>query len=236
MCTFAGFGHSINFGAEMIARELILEGLVPLKMNDTGTAALMLMDEYKVSHLPVVDQMDYLGLVSETVLLNLPDPDQPLQLLSSTFQRVYVYENDHFFEVVSVFGSSKMSIIPVLNHADAYRGAITMTQLVDGFTRILAVDFPGSVIILELNVNDYLLSEIAQIVESNDAKIVSLYLIPHKESTKLDVTIRINQSDIRSVLQTFNRYNYIVKATFSQHNSNDDLRDRYDSLMRYLNI
>ena len=220
----------------MTANDLIAEGVHPLKITDTGTSALMLMDEYKVWHLPVTDKETYLGLITETDIYTLEDPDRPLDCLRSTLQRTFVSEHDHIFDVIKLADSMGISVIPVLNEKEEYLGFITMRKLLTGFTSISGAAFPGAVVILELNVNDYLLSEIAQIIESNDARILGMYLSPHRESTKLDVTIRINQTDIRSILQTFNRYNYIVKASFSPKDPNEDLRDRYDSLMRYLNI
>ena len=95
---------------------------------------------------------------------------------------------------------------------------------------------PGSLIILELHEKDYSLSQIAQIAESNGARVLSLFLTPHHDSTELDVTLKINLQDASAVLQTLERYGYNVRASFTQGNSKKDLKDRYDSLMHYLNI
>ncbi len=220
----------------MIAKDLIAEGLHPLTISDTGTSALVLMDEYKVWHMPVTDKEIFLGLITEADIYTLEDPDTGLDNLKASFQRAFVNDLDHAFDVIRLADSLKISVIPVCNEKEEYLGMITMQKLLGTFARMSCTNFPGAIIILELNVNDYLLSEIAQIVESNDAKILGIYLTPHTESTKLDVTVKINQTDIRSILQTFNRYNYIVKASFSPKDPNEDLRDRYESLMRYLNI
>jgi hypothetical protein len=80
------------------------------------------------------------------------------------------------------------------------------------------------------------LSEIARIVESNDAKILSSYISSHIDSTKLEVTIKINRTDLSAIIQTFNRYNYTIKASFHQSEYVDDLKDRFDSFMSFLNI
>ncbi len=83
---------------------------------------------------------------------------------------------------------------------------------------------------------DYSLSEIARIIESNDAKILSLFVHSWPESTKIEVTLKINRVELGAILQTFNRFNYNIKAIFSEQDDLDDLRERYDSLMNYLNI
>ena len=95
---------------------------------------------------------------------------------------------------------------------------------------------PGGIVILEMSENDYSLSEITKIVESNDAKILNLCVTSHKDSTLMDVTFKLNVMDIVPVIQTFQRYNYKVKATFGQRDDLDELRDHYDALMNYLNI
>ena len=79
--------------------------------------------------------------------------------------------------------------------------------------------------------------EIAQIVESNDAKILSLYITSFPDSTKLEVTIKVNRMEIGAILQTFDRYNYVIKATWSQEDAySEGLQDRFDALMNYLSI
>ena len=77
---------------------------------------------------------------------------------------------------------------------------------------------------------------IAQIVESNDAKILSSYVTSYPDSIKLEITLKINKINIYPILQTFSRYNYTVLASFSESTFKDDLMDRYNSLMTYLNL
>ena len=93
------------------------------------------------------------------------------------------------------------------------------------------------IIVLEINANDYSLSEIAQIVESNDAKILSFYINSYSNSMKMEVNIKINRKELTSIIQTFNRYNYIVKASFMDENDLDSLyENRYEQFMKYLSI
>jgi hypothetical protein len=88
-----------------------------------------------------------------------------------------------------------------------------------------------------VNEKDYLLTEIAGIVESNDAKILSLYITSHPESTRLEITLKVNRIDIGAILQTLYRYNYTVKASWSKTDSfSEGMQDRFDSLMNYLKI
>jgi len=96
---------------------------------------------------------------------------------------------------------------------------------------------PGGVIVLELNVHDYSLAHIARIVEDNDAKIWSSHVTSITDSMKIDVTLKINRTDVTSIIQSFMRYDYTIKALYQSNNRNEDiLRNHYEQLMMYLNV
>jgi len=221
---------------QMHARELI-SGLIPfLTKATTPIEAIHLMEEARVSHLPVVDEDQYLGILSETALYELTDPETPLSGQRAALQHVSVAAHQHVYEVIRIMAEEKLDILPVLDVNQHYLGSVHVADLLASFSALVVAAPPGGIIVLELNHRDFVLSEIARIVESNDARILSMYVEGHTDSTRMDVTIKLNKTDIAAVLQTFNRFNYTVKATFSAGEYTDDLRERYDSLMRYLNI
>ena len=93
----------------------------------------------------------------------------------------------------------------------------------------------GGVIVLEMERQDYSLTEIASIVESNDATILSSYIISKPESSKIEVTLKLNKQEIASIIKHFERHEYIVSASYKEENEDDDFLERYESLMRFLN-
>ncbi len=221
----------------MIAKHLITDSVIPLKPTDTGMFAIARMDECHLSHLPVVDDQNFLGLISDKELLALNDPENEIGTLKRSFDQANVEENQHIYEVIKAFAASDVTLMPVVNLKNQYIGAIILPTLVRYFSEMTAIRNPGGVIVLEINNKDYSIVEIAQIVESNDAKILSLYITSFPDSTKLEVTLKLNRIDIGTVLQTFYRYNYVVKATWSQENAySEGLQDRFDALMNYLSI
>jgi hypothetical protein len=94
----------------------------------------------------------------------------------------------------------------------------------------------GGIIVLEINEHDYSMAQIAQIVESNNARILSSYIMSSPDSTKIEVTLKINQLELSRIIRTFERYDYFVKETFQKDANDTDLQIRFDSLMNYLNI
>ncbi len=163
-------------------------------------------------------------------------PTDNVGKLKRDFIKPFVFEYQHAYDVLKLYAALKISVIPVLDAQEHYTGVVTHTQLLQYFSTLIAAQEPGSIIVLELNQRDYSLSQIAQIAESNGAKIISLFLTPRADSTELDVTIKINLQNAAPVLQTFERYSYHVKASFSQNMENKGLQERYDALMHYLNI
>ncbi len=220
----------------MLAKDLTDETILPAKTSDLATLALAWMDEYKVSHLPIVNGDNYLGLISENDIYSANSFDDPLGNHNIALNNPAVFENQHIFEVIKLVCDLNISLVPVISNKNNYLGVITLKKIIDEIKKMTALDSPGAILVLEINNNDYSLSEIAQIVESNDTKIISLYITSHNDSTKMDVTIKLNRMDVNALLQTFNRYNYNVTSIIAESEMDDDLQDRFDSLMKYLSI
>ncbi|MDY0344680.1 MAG: CBS domain-containing protein [Lentimicrobium sp.] len=219
----------------MLARALISDLIVPLRTSDTGLQALNLMEEFKVSHLPIVNNNDLLGLVTEADIFETNTFEEPLGNHNLSLIKPYVYDYQHVYDVIRLVHEQKLTLIPVVDEKHTYLGSITLNCLVKYFARLAAVDNPGGIIVLEMGIRDYSLSEIARHVESNDANILSLYIVTLPDSTRMEVTIKIDRMDIAGIIQTFNRFNYIIKASFFENDFDETLRDRYDSFMRFLN-
>jgi len=220
----------------MLAKDLITDEIPPLKTSDTGLMVINWMDEFKVSHLPIVNNHEYLGLISDTDILDLNITDEEIVKHKLSLIRPCVVENQHVYEVIKMFSNLKLTVLPVLDQNQNYIGLIPLTALLQQFAILAATREPGGIIILEMNVHDYSLSQIAQIIESNDGKILSCYINSISDSTKIEVTLKINKEDISGILQTFYRYNYTVRASFHQSEFSDDMKNRFDSFMNYINI
>jgi acetoin utilization protein AcuB len=220
----------------MLAKDLITDDIPSLKPTDTGLMVINWMDEFKVSHLPIVNKNEYLGLISDTDILDLNITDKELGQSKLTLFRPFVFQNQHIYEVIKLVSSMKLTVLPVLDENQNYIGLIPTTALLYQFATLAATREPGGIIVLEMNIHDYSLTQIAQIIEGNDGKVLSLYLNPHADSTKIEVTIKTNKEDLRGTLQTFYRYNYTVKASFYQNEFSDDMKNRFDSFMNFINI
>jgi hypothetical protein len=164
------------------------------------------------------------------------DLHETLDKLFEHLPRPYVKGNAHIYEVLFRVAEQKISVVPILDEDDTYLGCTSIHQLVTMIANTGSIKESGGIIVLEVNRNDYSLAQIAQIVESNNAKILSSYLMSSPDSTKLDITLKINQVELDRILRTFERYDYVISASYQKSNFDDDLQLRFDSLINFLNI
>lgn len=221
----------------MLAKDLISDIIPALRTSDSGQKALYWMDIFRISHLPIVNREDFLGLISDKDIYDHNMAEEPIGNHSLSLFSPFVTEEQHIYEAIELASRQNLSVIPVLDHNNHYKGLITLQDLVHFFADFSALKEPGAIIILDMSQNDYSLSQIAQIVESNNAKILSMYISSHSDTTRLEVTLKINKNDLSSIIQTFDRYNYIVSSTFmDQDDMNSFYESRYEMFMKYLNI
>ncbi|MFN8239873.1 MAG: CBS domain-containing protein [Bacteroidales bacterium] len=221
----------------MVAQELISEIIPSLKTSDTGQTALNWMEIFRISHLPIVNNQDFLGLISDADIYDMNQPEEPIGNHKLTLFKPHVRTDQHLYEVIGLAARMKLSVIPVLDSEDHYKGAITVMDLIKYIAGVSSMDQPGGIIVLELLERDYSPGQIAQIIESNNIKVLSMYITSPPESTRLEVTIKVNSNDIVSVVRTFERYNYEVRTWVSADDSLDRFyTERFDMFLKYLNI
>jgi CBS domain-containing protein len=221
----------------MIAKHLISEVVPPLRLTDTGQKALNWMEVFRISHLPIVDGKRLVALVSDKIIYDLNIIDEPLGDHTNHMVSPYIREDQHIYEVFSLISVLKLSALPVLNLYHDYIGLITVFDLVQKFSDLVAVKEPGGIIVLEINSIDYSLPQIAQIVEGNDAKILSFYVHQLPDSRLMNVTLKTNVVDLSSIIQTFVRYDYNIKAVYMDESNVKTLYDdRFDQLMKFMNM
>ena len=220
----------------MFAVELIADTIPPVHTSDTIQKAVDRMIEFRIRHLPIVNEDQFLGLLSENDLTGENNLQTPVGALALSLVNPYVLEDQHVYDVIRLFYERQLTIVPVLDVNKNYSGLITINSLTEYFANLTSVAQPGGIIVLEINNKNNSLAHMAQIVESDNAQILSSYVRTFPDSTKMEVTLKVNKQDISTMLATFLRYDYDIKATFNHSDDNDNSRDRYNSLMNYLNL
>ena len=221
----------------MLAANLISDVVPSILSSEKGQKALNLMDVFRISHIPVVNDSYYLGLISDKLIYDLDLLDKPIEPELDKLNTSHVHTDQHIFEVAIVMYKLKLSVIGVLDAEHKYLGTITLYDLARRFAKLFSLQETGGVIVLEMNVNNYSLAHISQIVESNDIKILSTFLNRRPGLQTMEVILKLDREDLSSVIQTFMRYDYNVKNVYLDHTMLNDLyKDRFDQFMKFMNI
>ena len=218
----------------MRALEILSEEIPPLLHTDSGEKVMLWMDEFKVSHLPVLKNGNFVGLVSESAVLDHLNLESDLDHLFDHLPRPFVNQNAHVYDILLKMSTEKLSVLPVLNDNEEYIGCISVYGIMSVLSDFGSLKEHGGILVLEMNQSDYSLAQIAQIVESNNAKILSSYILSDAASSLLEVTLKINELNLTRIILTFERYDYKIKAAYQAGASDDDLRWKYDALMNFM--
>jgi acetoin utilization protein AcuB len=220
----------------MKVEDLISEYIPPLKYTETGEKALNWMNEFRVSHLPVLQEGEYVGLVSDDDIYDMDDPKHMLQDEFFNMPKPFVYADCHVYDLMKLIADLKITTVPILNRENKYIGCTDLLYLMSQITAVGSIKEIGGILVLKMGVHDYSLTEISRIVEENNAKILSSYVSSKIDSTEIEVTLKINTIDLDRIIRTFERYDYVISETYAKGNHSENLKKRYDELMNYLNM
>jgi len=220
----------------VLNKDLISASVPTLSLSDPVFQALQLMADYHLSHLPVITDEKYAGLVNEDQLLNVEDDNQLLETLQPEFSKFSVNANMHFIEAVRLTNEFLLSVLPVVDNDGSLIGAITSTDLLKFLGKMTGIEEPGGIIVLELEKREFSFSQISKLVETNDAHLTQLNTHFDVNLGVLFVTLKINKLEISDIVATFQRYDYLVRYYFGEELYENELKNNYDHLMNYLNI
>ena len=219
----------------MNASSLISQDIVPLKTSDSGKAALELMNEYLVQHLPIVNNEQLLGLVSEEDILEHAI-EEAVGSYDLSLQKPYVKEDDHIFEVLGQVAKNDLTVIPVIDAQENFAGVISQQSLLHFFAFSFSFAESGSIIVLEMSKPDYSLAGISRVVESEGVAILAAFVHSDVGSSQILVHLKINKTEVHRVMAALERYEYKIKAMYTENVDDDVFRDRFESFMHYLNV
>ncbi len=216
------------------ALNLISKSLPSLNRGESAMQVLNLMDELRVNDLPVVENGLFLGLANESDFLNAEVYQGEIQA-DLDLLNVSVSPDSHVLDVLKVISENDVTVVPVVDEGNNYLGSITSADLLDHLAEMLGVMREGGIIVLQVFERDHSIQQIARIIEENNAKILSLSVVPASEGN-LEMHIKIDLPDLNPILQSLERFNYNVLSKFQASQFDDELKDRYNELMRYLNM
>jgi len=218
----------------MRAKDILSINHKKASITYTVDEALHVMDRNKTRHMPLVKSKAFLTIVDEESLRSAK-PGTTLAELTKTGVRIFVRENDHVLEAAKKMYNEHLTVIPVLDEDDTYLGVITLENLCGAIISKYGLNSEGSLLVIEVPQQDFHLSELIRILELDMVHIFSV-LVSTEYYPEIEITLKTDIKDFNAVLQTLERYSYKVKAYYKDDNYSHQLKDRYESLMSYLNV
>lgn len=222
----------------MYIKDLYKSTLIPVLGTDLIDNTLNDMKTNGISILPVVDSDNiYMGLIDYSADID-QNKNKNIQNSSIiTFKDIYAFPHQHILEILDLFFKNNILSIPVIDKDSKYLGIITYQSVIEWLSTITSIKTPGAIVVISLDYRDYMLSEISQIIENNNSKILFLYIELDQNSTHAELTIKLNNNEITSIIQTLERYNYTIKSYFADVQLLTDLyKERVEELLNYINI
>ncbi len=221
----------------MLAIDLINVDIPLLKPTDTVGQALVWMQDNRLQQLIIADEHNYTGIIDEDTLLNYDD-ECTLEHVQVLFPQVLIQSHQHIYEIANILSTHEgVKIVGVVEDSKLI-GCITAESIFRHFAHLLGAQEPGAILEIAIKGRDYSLSEIARLIESNQVKVLSTYLSGsmYEIEKPLTLFIKLNQTDIGSTIATLERFGYMVQSTYANEPVESIDQQRFDLLMKYLNM
>jgi hypothetical protein len=213
----------------------ILNEYKAFTLQTTVAEAKALFNETIFCNFPIVKNNQLIGLISENDIQSIDNNEAKLEefyYLSSLF---FIKESINLLEIFKIFATNETNLIPVINLQNEYLGYYDLIDILHVYKNTPFLNNEGVIILLEKEIRDYSISEISQIVESNNGKILGVF-ISESNSTSIKITLKFSSQDVNEIIQSFRRYNYKVLSNHKEDFYLEELKERSDYLRKYLNI
>jgi len=220
----------------MLTGNLRTQTLPYLRLSDKVCQALELMNENHVEHLPIVDGEKYVGVISEGDLSQAENDHSTLEDFKQSISNPSVKEDEHVLKAIQVAVQNGLTVVPIVKEENELVGVVTYADLLKYSSEFMSLNEPGGLIVLEVESKDYSFNEVSRIIESNDAQIKQLNTNVDPETGLMEVTIKINKTEISDIVASFQRHEYNVKYYFGEEFFENEIKTNYDNLMNYLKI
>ncbi len=213
--------------------ELIINDIAPIELDQQISLIQQMFSNLTYSHIPVSDSGNFIGCLSENdshcfqTGVTVKDCRYAIEFFSVDW-------TTNWLEVLEAFAQNSANIMPVLKDGQ-YLGYYELKDIMSLFDQTPFFYENGAILIVRKGVNDYSFSEIAQIVESNNARIFGAFLT-NLEAGLAEITLKINNTGLSEIMQTFRRYSYEIIAGYDDDTYIENLKDRSDYFKKYMNI
>ena len=191
-------------------------------------------NEMPFSHFPVVEEGIYIGCIASEDIETF-DIIKKVSDYRYSLEGFFAREKMIWLDVLEVFAKNHSNLVPILDEKNNYLGYYEINDILNFFHETPFLQEPGAILVVKKKTLDYSIGEITQIIESNNGKILGLF-VSESDIENTSVTIKINLGIMNDIIQSFRRYNYEIVSEHYEDIYINTLKERSDYLDKYLNI
>lgn len=206
----------------------------PIDSQETIEMVKDFFIDLNFSHFPIVEEGIYIGNIASDDIETF-DNDKKVIDYKYTLEPFFTRSNAVWLEVLEIFAKNHSNLVPVLNEENQYVGYYVVDDIMSFFHQTPFLKEPGRIIKIKKGILDYSMSQITQIVESNNGKLLGLFM-SEAEGDTIEITLKITLGAINEIVQTFRRYGYEITSEHLEDNYINNLKERSDYLTKYLDI
>ena len=215
--------------------DYIINDIKPLLATDKISDAQLVFNQLTYSHIPVKNENNfYVGCISENDA-HCFDSSKQLKDYNYALEGFFVKDETNWLNILEAFAENSSNIMPVLNSTNEYLGYYELKDIIGLFNQTPFFSETGGILIIEKGLNDYSFSEVSQIVESNNGKLLGVF-ISKLENDMVQLTLKISGTDLNELIQSFRRYSYNIISGVDDDSFAETLKERSDYLKKYLDI
>ncbi|WP_179009023.1 acetoin utilization protein acuB [Winogradskyella forsetii] len=218
----------------MELQDFVINDIKPLNITDKVGDLKMLFNQLTYSHIPIMKDGIYMGCISETDAHCFEGADT-ISDCNYAIEGFFVRPATIWLDVLEAFAQNDSNIMPILSPANKYLGYYELNDIIHLFNETPFFSEPGGILIVEKGLHDYSFSEISQIVESNDAKLLGAF-ISKMDGDLAKITLKIGNGSLNEIIQTFRRYSYNIVSGHEDDSYIESLKERSQYLDKYLNM
>lgn len=218
----------------MDTKQYIVNDVKPVSFTTPISEVQQIFNQLTYTHLPVLNGGKFVGCISESDV-HCFQSDKTLEDYLYAVEPFFVKENTNWLDILEAFALHDSNVMPVLGKNNTYLGYFELNDIISMFNNTPFLNEAGAIIVVEKNSMEYSFSEVCQIIESNEAKLLGVFISKIVGDTT-QLTIKIGHSGMNAIVQTFRRYGYIIVSQHDEDKLIKDLKERSDYLDKYLNI
>ncbi len=212
----------------------IINTLPVFNLDDSMSEVIEFFQHTTYSHVAVVEDRLFIGVLSETDLESF-EQVKKVEDYRYELEAFFAREETSWLDALELFARKEANLIPVIDEKNLVLGYFDLNDIVAEFISTPFFIEPGFILVVAKATKDYSFSEIAQIVESNNAKLLGAF-ITETSNDIIQITLKITSESSNEVIQTFRRYNYNILFGNDEDQFLEDLKRRSDYLDKYLNV